>query len=82
MLWLGAAWKLRFNGITIQIEVSELIEKALLPQAKQGLADLGFKSSTIKEHLSIVKERVKKNMTGSQWQRDFYLNNGRCLERC
>ena len=76
----GLETKIQWHNNT-QIEVAELIQKELLPKAKQGLADLGFQSSTINEHLSIIKERVKKNMTGSQWQRDFYRNNGRCLEK-
>lgn len=60
-----------------KIVISELILTQLLPQAKEGLKQLDFDSIDIEYYISIIEERVRKKQTGSQWQRQFYIKNGK-----
>jgi gamma-glutamyl:cysteine ligase YbdK (ATP-grasp superfamily) len=73
------------NGLSAKISwchgekltLSELILKYLLPQAKEGLKMLDIDEANSKQYLSIIEERVRKKMTGSQWQKDFFEKNNR-----
>lgn len=48
-----------------------LILDTLLPQARQGLQQLGIITQDINYFLTIIEERVAKKQTGSEWQRQF-----------
>lgn len=44
-----------------------LILEELAPRAKTGLLDAGIDSVDVERLISVIEERVRKNMTGSQW---------------
>lgn len=58
-----------------KIGMTELILQTLLPLAKEGLKQLEINAVDIDYYLSIIAERVSKNKTGSQWQKDFFVKN-------
>jgi CBS domain-containing protein/gamma-glutamyl:cysteine ligase YbdK (ATP-grasp superfamily) len=51
-----------------KISACDLIEKELLPLARQGLASRGVDSSDIDKYLGIIEERAKHHMNGARWQ--------------
>lgn len=53
---------------------SQLILEELLPRAESGLQSVGIDSSDIDRYLGIIKERVSKMKTGSQWVLDSWAN--------
>jgi CBS domain-containing protein len=48
----------------------ELICNELIPIAREGLLNSGVASKDIDRYLGIVEERMRRRMTGSQWQLD------------
>jgi len=58
-----------------KIILKELIVTRLLSVAKEGLKQLDINSIDIEFYLSIIEARVRKNSTGSRWQREFLNKN-------
>jgi gamma-glutamyl:cysteine ligase YbdK (ATP-grasp superfamily) len=56
------------------IAADRLLTERLIPQARQGLADLGVAEAG---YLDIVEARVHTRQTGAIWQRKAYENAGR-----
>jgi CBS domain-containing protein/gamma-glutamyl:cysteine ligase YbdK (ATP-grasp superfamily) len=48
----------------------ELIQKELLPLAREGLAAKGIDAADIDRYLAVIEERVTTRRTGAQWQLD------------
>lgn len=42
---------------------------SLLPLAEQGLLNLGMEASLVQRYLSVISERLERNITGARWQR-------------
>ena len=49
---------------------AELIRQELLPQARQGLRDLGIDGNEADRYLDVIEERVARHRTGSTWMLD------------
>ncbi len=63
----------KFNWTKGQlISDSELIEKELLPIAREGLKKTGVDKKDIKKYLGIIEERNKLGRTGARWQVESY----------
>jgi hypothetical protein len=56
------------------IAADRLLTERLIPQARQGLADLGVAEGG---YLDIVEARVRSGQTGAVWQRRALENAGR-----
>ncbi len=54
-----------------KINVSELILKQLLPQARNGLIALSVSQAEINYYLDIIEQRVKSGQNGATWQRQY-----------
>jgi len=63
------------NGTNVKIK--NLMLDVLLNQAYIGLQNLKIDKEQSQYFLSIIKERVKKQRTGSQWQLDWVARYGR-----
>lgn len=61
--------------------LSELIDQHLLPQAREGLTDLGIASSDTDHYLDIIAQRARTGQTGAVWQRQFIGQYGRDFEQ-
>ncbi|MDT8451446.1 MAG: glutamate-cysteine ligase family protein [Gammaproteobacteria bacterium] len=48
-----------------------IILERLLDQAETGLAELGINQQDGRHYLAVIRQRIEKNRTGSQWQLDF-----------
>ncbi len=59
-----------------ECSVSELMLNELIPMAYQGLVTLGIDADDAKVYIDIIEQRIRKHMTGSLWQREFYRRNG------
>jgi len=55
-----------------RISASELIEKELLPLAKEGLGKANVAPADISRYLDVIEARVKKGVTGSSWMLKSY----------
>ena len=55
----------------------ELLLDELLPLAMKGLHDLGVNQAETRNHLSIIKNRLRLKRSGASWQRDFIQKHGR-----
>jgi hypothetical protein len=51
--------------------LQRIILDSLLIEAETGLYKLGIDENDSQRYLSVIKQRVEKNRTGSQWQLDF-----------
>lgn len=51
--------------------MQNIVLNKLLPEAEDGLYDLGIDAADCKRYLSVIEQRVEKNRTGSQWQLSF-----------
>lgn len=56
-----------FNWFGKGISARKLVKKILLPIAKNGLKKMNIDEKDINHYLGIIKDRVKKNQTGSKW---------------
>lgn len=57
--------------------VQELLSNELLPQARQGLLDMGILKEDIKKYFDdVIPGRVTKKQNGAQWQRAFIQKYG------
>ncbi len=65
----GLSARVLWNGR--RIPVSVLIDRELLPRAREGLERLQIASSDADFYLSIIEHRLKNGQTGSAWQRAF-----------
>lgn len=65
----GLSARMLWNGR--RIPVSVLIDRELLPRAREGLERLQIASSDADFYLSIIEHRLKNGQTGSAWQRAF-----------
>ncbi len=54
----------------------ELLERAILPLARQGLASLGIAPAEISRWLGIIEGRLRGRQTGARWQRAFVHRHG------
>jgi len=71
----GLHSKLRWlNGKSIATE--KLLLEHLVPLAEQGLRAAEVDSSDIDKHLGVLRERVERGQTGSQWVLDSYSAMG------
>ncbi|MDT8283252.1 MAG: glutamate--cysteine ligase, partial [Gammaproteobacteria bacterium] len=67
---LGLKNKTRWlDGKTISLQ--RIILDRLLAQAETGLRKLGIDEKDNQRYLSLIQQRVEKNLTGSQWQLNF-----------
>jgi CBS domain-containing protein/gamma-glutamylcysteine synthetase len=57
----------QFDWFGKRISAKALLLSEMLPLAEKGLKSVGIEDQEIKYYLNIVKQRVKKNKTGSQW---------------
>jgi gamma-glutamylcysteine synthetase len=71
----GLRARLRWFDDT-QLSASELVQKVLLPLARDGLAQLGVDESDSRNYLDIIARRVATGMNGSQWQREYVKKHG------
>lgn len=55
--------------------LAALIQNELLPRAETGLALLGIDDGDAKVYLDIIRQRLAKQQTGSDWQRRFIKAN-------
>lgn len=60
-----------------QLSASELIQKVLLPMARDGLAQLGVAESDSRHYLAIIEQRVASGRNGARWQRDYVKQHGK-----
>ncbi|MFA9460186.1 glutamate--cysteine ligase [Thiohalorhabdus methylotrophus] len=57
--------------------LAELLRSRLLPQAREGLEDLGCGRSDVERYLGILDERVRRHRTGAAWQIAYTQAHGR-----
>lgn len=63
--------KASFSWREEHIPAPALILRCLLPQARQGLQQLGIDREDSDRYLAIIERRVASRQTGSEWQRQF-----------
>lgn len=63
---------IQFEWFGKQISAKSLLLKELLPMAKKGLESYDIPDEEITTYLDIVKSRIQKNKTGSQWMSKNY----------
>lgn len=68
----GLAAELFWTSSTARIRANELINKELLPIAKEGLKKANINQDDIDHYLGIIEERVHTGRTGSQWLLSSY----------
>ena len=68
----GLAAELFWTSSTQRIRANELINKELLPIARNGLKKANIKQGDIDHYLGIIEERVQTGRTGSQWLLSSY----------
>ncbi len=56
--------------------IARLLRNRLLPQARQGLQDLGLNDGDIDTYLGIIDERVRTGYNGATWQRAWVARHG------
>lgn len=62
-------------------QVPQLMLAELLPQAAEGLAQLGIAEADIRHYLSIIAARIETGQTGSVWQqRHLAQTQGNCYQ--
>jgi hypothetical protein len=57
--------------------IKQLLQKHLLPAARQGLEKQGVAEDDIQLYMSIIEERIETGQTGANWQRT-YLERHAC----
>lgn len=55
-----------------KISTVDLVQKELLPLAKEGLVAMNVKSDDIDRYLGVIEERTKKHMNGARWSLRAY----------
>ncbi len=63
---------IQFDWFGKQVSAKSLLLKELLPMAEKGLKSYAVPDEEISTYLDIVKNRVQKNKTGSQWMSKNY----------
>jgi hypothetical protein len=58
----------------------QLLQKVLLPMARQGLEQLGVDDAMIAAHLDLIEARVACGQNGTAWQRSFVDHYGRDMQ--
>lgn len=66
-----------FNWFGKTVSARELILEELLPMAEAGLQSQNIDSEDIQNYLGIIEKRIRKGITGAQWQ----LNNFNYLKQ-
>jgi gamma-glutamyl:cysteine ligase YbdK (ATP-grasp superfamily) len=61
--------------------LQKYILDTLLPMAANGLDKLGIATADTDHYLSVIKQRVEKRQTGSDWQRAFIEKNGNDFQK-
>jgi len=65
-----------------KIDLKTVILDVCIPEAKKGLANLGFDSKDIHLYLDeVITPRIKSEQTGAKWQRLFIQKNGHDFEK-
>ncbi len=54
----------------------ELIEAQLLPAARQGLIRMNVNGDAIQHYLGVIRERVRRGLSGAGWQRAWLRRHG------
>ncbi|MBE9567358.1 MAG: glutamate--cysteine ligase [Proteobacteria bacterium] len=67
---LGLNYKTRWFSKNIDSLQKTILDRLLL-HAETGLYQLGVDQDDCQRYLSVIQQRVMKNLTGSQWQLDF-----------
>lgn len=57
--------------------IKDLLQNQLLGQAEQGLQSLGLAESDVKLYIGVIRERVKNEQHGANWQRE-YVHRHQC----
>jgi len=57
--------------------VTDLLERFLLPMAREGLKLLDVAQDDISEYLQVIESRLQTRTNGAQWQRAFVQKHGR-----
>lgn len=60
-----------------QIGVSELVQKELVPLAREGLTGQGIDKADIDRYMDLILARVEKHQTGAQWMLNSFTNMAR-----
>ena len=55
---------------------AQLIQRRLLPRAREGLEQAGINSSDIDRYLGVIEARVKSEQTGAKWMVESLANMG------
>lgn len=63
-----------FNWFDKSYTARKLIKKVLIPMAKEGLKKSNISEKDILYYLNIIKNRIKKNSTGSKWTTRSFRN--------
>ena len=63
-----------------KLPLQSLLLEQLLPQAAQGLALLGVDAADGEQYLDIIRARVARSCTGSDWQRAWVARHGPDME--
>jgi gamma-glutamyl:cysteine ligase YbdK (ATP-grasp superfamily) len=58
----------------------QLLQKELLPMARQGLEYLGVDAELIARHLDLIEARIASGQNGATWQRKFVDRYGRNMQ--
>lgn len=57
--------------------VQRILLNDLLPQARQGLQQLGIDETDIKKYLDLLETRIDSGINGAAWQRQWVARHGR-----
>ena len=60
--------------------IGQLLQKELLPMARQGMEHLGVDAASIGAHLDLIEARVAGGQNGTAWQRKFVRHHGRDMQ--
>ena len=58
-----------------ELDLSDLLNDILVPQAKKGLLDLEVSTDDIEKYLSIIEARTITQQTGANWQRNYVASH-------
>ena len=65
------------NWLGKELDLTDLLQDILIPQAKQGLQDLKVSTDDIDKYLGVIEARAETQQTGANWQRNYVASN-RC----
>lgn len=59
-----------------EVLVRDLLQRELLPRARNGLESLGIATQDTDLYLGIIEARIKTGRNGAEWQRRYVEHNG------